>query len=59
MLELTSQPSPCADDNRFDMRPFLYNAKFGWQFRSIDAKAAAMPDRRRKEDDGEAQKKSA
>ncbi|GAA5917344.1 hypothetical protein JCM8208_000995 [Rhodotorula glutinis] len=47
------------DDNRFDMRPFLYNAKFGWQFRSIDAKAAAMPDRRRKEDDGEGEKKSA
>ncbi|GAA5888101.1 hypothetical protein JCM5296_005433 [Sporobolomyces johnsonii] len=33
------------DDNRFDLRPFLYPAKFGWQFRAIDAKAAAMPDR--------------
>ncbi|GAA6053129.1 hypothetical protein JCM3770_002867 [Rhodotorula araucariae] len=37
------------DDNRFDLRPFLYNAKFGWQFRAIDAKAAAMPDRRRQD----------
>lgn len=25
------------DDNRFDHRPFLYNAKWGWQFRAIDA----------------------
>ncbi|KAG0140299.1 hypothetical protein CROQUDRAFT_718696 [Cronartium quercuum f. sp. fusiforme G11] len=32
------------DDNRFDLRPFLYPVKFGWQFRSIDRLAASMPD---------------
>lgn len=24
------------DDNRFDLRPFLYNTRWGWQFRCID-----------------------
>lgn len=24
------------DDNRFDLRPFLYNTRWSWQFRSID-----------------------
>lgn len=24
------------DDNRFDLRPFLYNTKWPWQFRAID-----------------------
>jgi NAD+ synthase (glutamine-hydrolysing) len=24
------------DDNRFDHRPFLYNPRWSWQFRSID-----------------------
>uniref|UniRef100_A0A4W3JCJ0 Glutamine-dependent NAD(+) synthetase n=1 Tax=Callorhinchus milii TaxID=7868 RepID=A0A4W3JCJ0_CALMI len=24
------------DDNRFDLRPFLYNTNWSWQFRSID-----------------------
>jgi len=24
------------DDNRFDHRPFLYNAMWPWQFRAID-----------------------
>ena len=24
------------DDNRFDLRPFLYNIKFDWQFAAID-----------------------
>lgn len=33
------------DDNRFDLRPFLYPSRFPWQFRKIDAKAEAMPDR--------------
>jgi len=32
------------DDNRFDLRPFLYPVKFGWQFRKIDQDAEAMPD---------------
>jgi NAD+ synthase (glutamine-hydrolysing) len=33
------------DDNRFDLRPFLYNVKWPWQFQRIDAmvaKAEAM-----------------
>lgn len=25
------------DDNRFDLRPFLYNARWPWQFRCIEA----------------------
>lgn len=28
------------DDNRFDMRPFLYNIQWLWQFRRIDNKVA-------------------
>ncbi|KAG0047910.1 Glutamine-dependent NAD(+) synthetase [Linnemannia elongata] len=24
------------DDNRFDLRPFLYNASWSWQFEKID-----------------------
>jgi NAD+ synthase (glutamine-hydrolysing) len=24
------------DDNRFDLRPILYNASWSWQFRKID-----------------------
>lgn len=24
------------DDNRFDLRPFLYNTHWSWQFRCID-----------------------
>jgi len=32
------------DDNRFDLRPFLYPSRFPWQFRKIDEKAASMPD---------------
>ncbi|KAF8265066.1 glutamine-dependent NAD synthetase with GAT domain-containing protein [Lactarius quietus] len=33
------------DDNRFDMRQFLYPSRFPWQFRKIDEVAAALPDR--------------
>ena len=36
------------DDNRFDLRPFLYPARFPWQFKKIDQIAAALPDRSRK-----------
>lgn len=36
------------DDNRFDLRPFLYPARFPWQFKKIDQVAAALPDRSRK-----------
>ncbi|KAJ7281635.1 hypothetical protein C8J57DRAFT_1298220 [Mycena rebaudengoi] len=33
------------DDNRFDLRPFLYPSRFPWQFRKIDEIAAVLPDR--------------
>ncbi|KAL4252138.1 Glutamine-dependent NAD(+) synthetase [Abortiporus biennis] len=33
------------DDNRFDLRPFLYPSRFPWQFRKIDQEAARLPDR--------------
>ncbi|BGP17889.1 glutamine-dependent NAD(+) synthetase [Rhodosporidiobolus nylandii] len=36
------------DDNRYDLRPFLYPAKFQWQFRAIDERAKQMPDRSKK-----------
>lgn len=29
----------------FDLRPFLYPAKFPWQFKKIDAAAARLPDK--------------
>ena len=32
------------DDNRFDLRPFLYPSRFPWQFKKIDEVAAALPD---------------
>ncbi|PFH51930.1 hypothetical protein AMATHDRAFT_141275 [Amanita thiersii Skay4041] len=35
------------DDNRFDLRPFLYPSRFPWQFKKIDEVAAALPDRSR------------
>jgi len=30
------------DDNRFDLRPFLYNSRWGWQFNQIDQDAEAL-----------------
>ncbi|KAF8909365.1 hypothetical protein CPB84DRAFT_1765955 [Gymnopilus junonius] len=33
------------DDNRFDLRPFLYPSRFPWQFNKIDEVAAVLPDR--------------
>eukprot|EP00045_Choanoeca_perplexa_P012688 m.139808 g.139808 ORF g.139808 m.139808 type:complete len:698 (-) comp16099_c0_seq4:1105-3198(-) len=30
------------DDNRFDLRPFLYNVSWTWQFRRLDAEVARM-----------------
>jgi NAD+ synthase (glutamine-hydrolysing) len=33
------------DDNRFDLRPFLYPSGFPWQFKKIDEIAAVLPDR--------------
>src|SRR5579885_2545496 len=32
------------DDNRFDLRQFLYNSKWTWQFKKIDELIAAMKD---------------
>jgi len=37
------------DDNRFDMRPFLYPSRFPWQFKKIDEVAAVLPDRSHKD----------
>jgi len=37
------------DDNRFDLRPFLYNVSWGWQFRKIDEET-----KKRKEREGAA-----
>ncbi|KAK8845384.1 NAD+ synthetase [Kwoniella newhampshirensis] len=33
------------DDNRFDLRPFLYPSRFTHQFKKIDALAEQLPDR--------------
>ncbi len=30
------------DDNRFDLRQFLYNVRWGWQFRQIDQRVEEM-----------------
>ena len=30
------------DDNRFDLRQFLYNVRWGWQFRQIDRRVEKM-----------------
>eukprot|EP00842_Homolaphlyctis_polyrhiza_P000801 jgi/Hompol1/1721/HPOL_000260-RA len=35
-----------ADDNRFDLRPFLYNSSWTWQFRKIDEGAKQAQDLR-------------
>ncbi|KAK0528643.1 glutamine-dependent NAD(+) synthetase [Tilletia horrida] len=37
------------DDNRFDLRPFLYPSRFPFQFRLIDQLAAKIPDRSKKD----------
>ncbi|KAF0689552.1 Aste57867_19009 [Aphanomyces stellatus] len=38
------------DDNRFDLRPFLYNSKWTRQFESIDILAAAMDQTKEKKE---------
>ncbi|KAK0555075.1 glutamine-dependent NAD(+) synthetase [Tilletia horrida] len=40
------------DDNRFDLRPFLYPSRFPFQFRLIDQLAAKIPDRSAKTAEG-------
>jgi NAD+ synthase (glutamine-hydrolysing) len=42
------QESYSPDDNRFDLRPFLYPVRFPWQFRRIDELAAKLPDKSHK-----------
>ncbi|KAI9346299.1 hypothetical protein BDR26DRAFT_907924 [Obelidium mucronatum] len=34
------------DDNRFDLRPILYNASWGWQFQKVDATAKKMEEQK-------------
>lgn len=38
------------DDNRFDLRPFLYPSRFDHQFKRIDEDAAMMPNRSKQSD---------
>ncbi|MCI0396675.1 MAG: NAD(+) synthase [Chloroflexi bacterium] len=35
------------DDNRFDLRQFLYNARWSWQFRRLDQMVAEMEEQRK------------
>lgn len=39
------QCSPSNIPKGFDLRPFLYPARFPWQFNKIDEIAGALPDR--------------
>ncbi|XP_019510209.1 PREDICTED: glutamine-dependent NAD(+) synthetase [Hipposideros armiger] len=40
------------DDNRFDLRPFLYNAGWPWQFRCIENQVLQLERRERQDLDG-------
>jgi NAD+ synthase (glutamine-hydrolysing) len=40
-----SQESYSPDDNRFDLRPFLYPSRFAHQFAKIDSLAKELPNR--------------
>ncbi|XP_060158770.1 glutamine-dependent NAD(+) synthetase isoform X2 [Globicephala melas] len=40
------------DDNRFDLRPFLYNARWPWQFRCIEAQVLQLESRQHQDLDG-------
>ncbi|KAL1710864.1 hypothetical protein EV121DRAFT_251128 [Schizophyllum commune] len=44
------------DDNRFDLRPFLYPSRFPWQFKKIDDVAATLPDRSSKVEEAQKDK---
>lgn len=37
------------DDNRYDLRPFLYNSNWTWQFERIDALAKELEQQRAQE----------
>lgn len=45
VVALIRQESYSPDDNRFDMRPFLYPSRFEHQFAKIDALAEQLPNR--------------
>lgn len=38
------------DDNRFDLRQFLYNVRWTWQFRRIDQRVSQMEEQRQQSD---------
>ncbi|XP_057583904.1 glutamine-dependent NAD(+) synthetase isoform X6 [Hippopotamus amphibius kiboko] len=40
------------DDNRFDLRPFLYNTRWPWQFRCIENQVLQLERRQRQDLDG-------
>ncbi|XP_057408944.1 glutamine-dependent NAD(+) synthetase isoform X2 [Balaenoptera acutorostrata] len=40
------------DDNRFDLRPFLYNTRWPWQFRCIETQVLQLERRQRQDLDG-------
>ncbi|NIG58410.1 glutamine-dependent NAD(+) synthetase [Pontoporia blainvillei] len=40
------------DDNRFDLRPFLYNTRWPWQFRCIEAQVLQLERRQHQDLDG-------
>ncbi|KAM4848482.1 glutamine-dependent NAD(+) synthetase isoform X3 [Urocitellus parryii] len=40
------------DDNRFDLRPFLYNTRWPWQFRCIEDQVLQLEKRAQKDLDG-------
>ncbi|CAH2325870.1 glutamine-dependent NAD(+) synthetase [Pelobates cultripes] len=37
------------DDNRFDLRPFLYNTAWPWQFRCIDEQVSSLEENRKED----------
>ncbi|GCC21503.1 hypothetical protein chiPu_0019975, partial [Chiloscyllium punctatum] len=40
------------DDNRFDLRPFLYNARWSWQFKCIDNQVSKLESNQESSNDG-------
>ncbi|KAL1505640.1 hypothetical protein ABEB36_005159 [Hypothenemus hampei] len=46
------------DDNRFDLRPFLYRANWSWQFRAIDKQLEFLNSIKRSSSSGSIAKKS-
>lgn len=48
LADIAIQESYSPDDNRFDLRPFLYPSRFTHQFKKIDELAGRLPDRAEK-----------